>query len=240
MALDNQTILDSLVLWINNVTQSFIHKKYVYAGDDIGSNRGEPSKSYMQGQFYYNPLAETIYISLILDPNITWGYKYNETDVYTRIIDYISNIKNRTTLNGVKIEFLFSPDSMIDSHELETKCRTGELSNYIYGNTMYLWKDLHDKYKFITDNSLYIHDKNNIYYKTGKRDFSDYQEEIRQLNIRYNDIKTDNTRLPIAFEEYKLLYKQYFGRDLYEINSNSVVRFYLLNFTDYSIKEKKD
>ena len=119
-------ILETLISWINSVTMKTINKRYEYAGNDLGTNLGEPSKSYIEGQLFCNDEYSTVYISLILDPNIIWGYKHNAFDVYSDLIEYFNYIRPSTLLSGINIEMLYSQQSSLKICEAKSKCRTEE------------------------------------------------------------------------------------------------------------------
>ena len=236
---DNNFILQTLVAWINDITISKLHKHYRFAGDDLESELGEPSKSYLNGQFYIDKKTNTLYIYYLLDPNIRWGKPDVTEDMYKTINDYILKESKHSLLRDLRIEFLNDEESYTEKHESgSTKCRSEATNRELYDDTISIWKNKDGEYRFIRDSSILEQDKSRVYKETGKKDFSDYRAEVKLINDNYS-YRTDNDSIRTAFYTYKAVYESYFGREIDEVDENDITRFYLLNWTDYSIKEKK-
>ena len=233
---DPDRIVLMLVSWFNDILIPMVHRRYVYAGNDINSNVGEPSKSYIQGQFYIDTEYNTLYLSYILDPNIIWNNAASTPNIYSRLNEYIVSQSRNNIDTSLRIELLTPENSILEYHEAKSKCRTEELTRYLYDDTVFLWTALDGQYRFIRDTTKFRHWKYKKYIEEGKTDFSDYTQEVTILNNFYN-FKNDNSTLPIGFEPYKTLVKNYFDIDISVIEPSEVTRFYLLDFTDYSIKE---
>lgn len=225
-----------LITWFNDILIPNIHRRYVYAGDDINSNVGEPSKSYIQGQFYIDEEYNKIYLSYILDPNIIWNNPAISPSLYDQINQYITEQSRNNIDTGLKIEVLNAENSITEYHEARSKCRTEELTRYLYDDTIFLWRALDGQYRFIRDSSKLTQWKHNLFIEQNKVDFSDYTQQVSIINNTYN-FKNDNDTLPIGFEVYKTLVRDYFGKDVIVIDPSKITKFYLLDFTDYSIKE---
>lgn len=283
---DRQFVLKTLVSWINDVTLIKLKSKYVYAGDDINSNIGYPSKSYIQGQFYIDD-DNRLYLSYILDPNVIWRLGYESKYIYIAINEYMISQINRSLLQGLKLEILIPEESFVEDHEKTSKCRTEDTNRALHDDTVSVWRALNGNYKFIRNSSILIDDKTKVYTETGKRNFSDYRGEVAAINSHYNfkeydknkpvlefgdednpliprtDLQVDvgnediggststlgfdfgdidnatNNDILSAFNEYKSIYHEYFGRDLKVIEDNDITKFYLLDWYDYSIKEHR-
>ena len=282
---DRQFVLKTLVSWINDVTLAKLKSKYVYAGNDINSNLGYPSKSYIQGQFYIDE-DNRLYLSYILDPNIIWTMGYESKRIYMAINEYMISKINKSLLQGLKLEILIPEESFVEDHEKTSKCRTEDTNRALHDDTVSVWRALNGNYKFIRNSSILIDDKTKIYNETGKQNFSDYRGEVAAINGHYNfreyedkpilefgdednldiprtDIQVDigdeeqgsptstigldfrdednitNNDILSAFNEYKLVYYNYFGRDLKVIEDSDITKFYLLDWYDYSIKEHR-
>lgn len=233
---DPDRIVLMLISLFNDVLIPIVHRRYVYAGDNINSNVGEPSKSYIQGQFYIDTEYNTLYLSYILDPNIIWNDAASAANIYDKLNDYIISQSRNNIDSSLKIELVTHENSILEQHEAKSKCRTEELTRYLYDDTAFLWTALDGQYRFVRDTTKVRHWKYKTFIEQGKSDFSDYNQEITLLNNSY-DFKNDNSTLPIGFEVYKTIVKNYFDIDISIIEPSQVTRFYLLDFTDYSIKE---
>lgn len=235
---DKQFVLRSLVTMINDVMLDTIHKKFRYAGDDINSNLGEPSKSYIQGQFYIDD-ENRMYLSYILDPNTIWGINNDKAeDLYNQLNEYIRLKFKIGLLHDLHLEFLFPEDSRVKKPPLTSKCRVEETNRYLYDDTISYWKNIHGRLMFIRDSTILRADKLKVYQSTGETRFVDYENDISVLNSSYS-FTIEESDIEVGFEEYKDIYNNYFGRELTKAEDSDIVKFYLINFTDYSIKEKK-
>lgn len=251
---DKSMILESIVTWINDITLVETNHKFVYAGDDVNSNLGEPSKSYMQGQFYYDTIRGVVYVSLTLDPNTNWGYKYNGLDVLMKVIDHIHESPKKGLLEDIKVEFVLPHKSLLENHEARSKCRTEDCNNYLYSDTMFLWKNVNGSYMFLRDNALQIENQYKLVCKIGSHqardNISQYRQQVELLNRDYPG--TIDSNMVTAFNRYKTIFSNFFTsvdstiRQPYIIPDSDIEKFYLLNWTDYSIikypreKEEKE
>lgn len=59
-------------------------------------------------------------------------------------------------------------------------------------------------------------------------------KDVKALNIKYGVKESDNSMIPKMFEEYKVLYKDFFGVELRDINSNTEV-LYIVEENDKSL-----
>ena len=111
---DPNRIVLMLVSWFNDILIPMVHRRYVYAGNDINSNVGEPSKSYIQGQFYIDTEYNTLYLSYILDPNIIWNNAASAPNIYSRLNEYIvSQSRNNIDTSLRKIGSFIGDNSQV-------------------------------------------------------------------------------------------------------------------------------
>ena len=145
---DRQFVLKTLVSWINDITLTKIKSKYVYAGDDINSNLGNPSKSYIQGQFYVDE-DNRLYLSYVLDPNVIWTMGYESKYIYMAINEYMISKISKSFLQELKLEILIPEESFVEDHEKTSKCRTEDTNRALHDDTVSVWRALNGNYKFI-------------------------------------------------------------------------------------------
>ncbi len=231
-----QDVVSYLVEWINDITIHNLNRKYVYAGDDIGSNLGPESRSYIQGQILISKELDRIYISYVLDPNIIWNNPDQGDKLYDIIDDYILKAYKKTALKSTTIEILHSDQSRTELHEKHSRCRSSESNTYLYNDTVGIWKSIDGNYSFIRDNSILYHNKRKLYVNESKQSFQDWVDIVRNLNNVYY-FKQDNNNVQRAFiNDYRNLYYSYFGS--YPIDASdgvNITKFYLLDWTDFSI-----
>ncbi len=233
---NGQDVVSYLVDWINDITINKLNRKYIYIGDDIGSNLGPGSKSYIQGQVLIADTLDRIYVSYVLDPNIIWENPDRGDKLYDMIDDYILKEYRKTSLKTTTIEILHSDQSRTELHEKNSKCRSAESNTYLYNDTVGIWRSIDGNYSFIRDNSVLYHNKRKMYVNDNKKSFQDWTDAVRDLNTRYN-FKIDNTNVLHAYlADYRDMYNVYF--DSYPVDATdgvNVTKFYLLDWTDYSI-----
>ena len=237
---DKKFVLSLIVTWINDATAEYLNRIYRYIGDDLSKNHEQPSKSYLRGQFYIDYNTNTIYIRYLLDPSTRWHNPAASPSIYGEINRFLQQTALRSfyLLRQFKVECLFDQQSLCEHHEYDSNCRSEETNRILYDDTVSYWKTLNGKYMFIRDSSILLADKNRVYENTGKFDFSDYRAEVKELSNRYNFIH-NNHSIPEAFEEYKVIYKSYFNRDLVPFEDSDIVKFCLVDWTDYAIKPDK-
>ena len=240
---DISMIQDSIITWINDITLSEYGHKFVYAGDDIGSNLGEPSKSYMQGQFYYNTDIGVVYLSLVLDPNINWGYIVDGEEMLAKIIEHLHESPRKGLLEDIKIEFVLPQGSLLEKHEARSKCKTEDTNTFLFEDIMYLWKDVRGKYMMLRDNTIHINNRTKLIYNKGisvaKEFFKNFTNEVNTMNANWN---RSTTTVDTIFRQYRTKYLEMKVLDNtiqapQEISESNIHRFYLLNWTDYTIKK---
>ena len=231
-----QDVVSYLVEWINDITISNLNRKYIYAGNNIGSNVGPESRSYIQGQLLISEELNRIYVSYILDPNIIWNNPAKGDKIYDLIDDYILKTYKKTNLKSTTIEILHSAQSRTELHERYTLCRSSESNTYLYNDTVGIWISIDGNYSFIRDNSVLYHNKRKLYVNENKQSFQDWGNAVKSLNSRYF-FKQDNEDVKRAFiNDYRDLYNLYF--DSYPINGIDearITKFYLLDWTDFTI-----
>lgn len=238
---DNQYILSNIVNWLNEATVALIHRNYIYINDDISKRYEDKSKSYLIGQFYTDYTNNLILLRILLDPNVAWHNPSANTTVYNAIVDHVTKscVSSFGTLCQLKVEFLFDQKSLLESHEVHSHCRSEETDRCLCDDTFTVWRSaISNKLMFIRSSSILLADKKRVFENTGKKDFSDYRAEVKAINSRYN-FKEDNNSILDAFEEYKVIYRNYFGKELFTINDEDITTFCLMDWTDYSIKERK-
>lgn len=229
-----QYIVSCIMGYINEYTLPNMGKKFRYMGNDFPSNLAEPSKSLLQGQFYIDD-NNNIYLFYIFDPNTMWSDTDNVLSYYNGLDELLHKKFDKSLLNGLHLEIIFDETSKRETHNIDNRCRVEQTSRYLYDDTQLLWKDMNGKWKFIRDNKMLMHDKMSVYVATDKKNFKDYRLEVDEINSRYN-FSTDNDSLVDAFNEYDIVYNNYFGKHLKIIdNTTEVTKFFAVNYTDYTI-----
>lgn len=242
MTYDNDLILQYLITWINDITLGEMGKRFVYAGDDIDTNLQENSKSFMIGQYYYNRDTNILYLSLTLDPNTNWGYHFDGRDVFVKMVEYLQNVPKKGLLEDLKIEMILPFNSIVEKHEAKSKCKTEEVNNYIFEDMMYLWERPDESIMFIRDSITHINNKTKMVYNLGaaetQRLLDEYRANLKTLNSTFTPGENMRTVFSTYIGYYEALHSADSTVQAPRILDNSeLTRFYLLNWTDYSIKE---
>lgn len=237
---NNQFVLSLIITWINEATMNYIHREYRYIGHDLSINHEQPSKSYLRGQFYIDYTNHIIYVRYLLDPSTIWHNPGASVSIYEAINKSLQDhcLRSYYLLRQYRLECLFDQRSLNEHHEYYSNCRTAETDEVLQEDTISYWKTLNGKYMFVRDNSILLSDKHRVFENTEKVDFSDYRSEVRALSSRYN-FKHYNEDIPRAFDEYKVIYKNYFNRDLVPFEDSGITKFCLIDWTDYAIKPDK-
>ena len=226
-------VQECFIDWINDIMIDKYNTKYEYIGTHIPSDPEYRDKSFLVGQLYIDNDTSTCYIFYTLDPNIIYKDADNALKFYNIINDHLVATSRISLLSSLKIEFLFSTTSSIewndkDSHGHYSKCRTEETNRKLYDDTIAVWRSTNNnKYAFIRDSNTLINDKHKVYTETGKGIFNDYHDKVEEINSKYDFVENNDSVLD-AFNEYKVIYKEYFNRDLKYLTKNDVSRFVLL------------
>ena len=224
---EKKNILKSTIINIIVDKMKELKKKRFILDTDITKY----AASYMSVQFYYMERTKTIYIYYLLDPNHRFAGKPAAVELYEELNLAIKKILKANF--GIKVEYVGPPDNAADIHHT---CNTNVSNRAITTNTIAYWKGLNDRYEFITDKTYVIRDKYRAYINNGISDYTPIKNIVDELNEEYI-FPRDNRLIPSAFSQYRTVYETVLNAYISGFPDEDVVRFHLLNLTDFSIKE---
>lgn len=171
-------------------------------------------------QYYYDEKYDKIYmhydISNIIRRRVGDKYKY--------LIDTINaKLKEMIRYHNLSSDVsIVSPLVASENHKLNLY---DESLKYLRVFTMSYWRCFDGKYKFVEDQLVHARDVNEFLMNNkpnGYSKYKEYMDKVLDLNNKY-DFESDNSKIPEAFEEYKVLYKETFGKDLYSMEDAEIV-----------------
>lgn len=202
-------------------------------------------KSELYNEAGHNCLALQVYY----DEEHDKFYLYYELDPLSRIYDCTQcsrRINGRLNANfqrdmNHKIEIV---GPVVLSGPKSLPKVTDQSQIVLRNSTFSYWKCFDNTYRFLEDKQRLMND-HNIYYDANKIDEKIQKEkefELRlfTINRKYNfNSSTNEADVKNAFEEYKDLYKELFGRELSPINSEDITYIFLnADYPDLSMFER--
>lgn len=227
-------IIDYIILTIQDEMRKIFGQKLYYKKKEMYNSAGHSCFCF---QLYYDEEYDKFYL-------------YYELDSLARIYDCITATKR---ING-HLNANFYRDT---NHRIEivgpailsgpkSLPRVADQSGtYLRSTTFSYWKCFNRTYQFLQDKQRLMSD-HNIYFDPNKVEENiqkekEFKSRLNEINKKYNFNSSNNEGdVKNAFEEYKELYKELYGKELTVINPDEVTYIYLdAIYPDLSLFERR-
>jgi len=169
----------------------------------------------MSISFFFNTQYQRLYMTYKLDEDRVIKVKTPDRIIYNMIYDRLKSIPrdNDIALSVIGVPTAIPENSMNRSYGV-----VRQTHNNIRIDTQTMWSIVPGpkgtKYSYFIEDSSRLQDdirKKNM----SDEDIQEYCSKVVQLNKQY--IQVLHPDYNQAFDKYKILYKEYFGRDLYPV-----------------------
>ena len=185
--------------------------------------------SFAEFQMYYDENIRKVYLYYVIDPNNRWGRADLVKDMYSYI--------NYALLHDIYHDQSCAIEILGPSENSNVDGCGVKLSETLSIHTISYTHILDNRKYFIDDPTVTINDKYKAYLN-GAKDFSGFRIGINAINAKYNFFQNPED-ITTGFAEYNELYRSYFNKELPNMsNTDKIDQFYLLNYSDYSIRDK--
>lgn len=175
----------------------------------------------------YNKKYNKVYMMYLID-NKARQKATNYVDFYKRISGRIINTCWADLNTKIRVEIINNTHYPVQDKGMKNSPLAPK--DAIRLNTISIFKDFDEEWRFLEDESIAI---NNMYTKIyhdlddnsidkGIEDkLSEFVEKLKELNEKYDF--NDNSNVPKAFNEFKDLYKLYFDVELTPIDDDNII-----------------
>lgn len=169
----------------------------------------------MSISFFFNTKYQRLYMSYKLDENRVVKLRTPDKIIYNKIYDKLKSIP---VDYDIKLSIIGTPTAMPENSMNRSYGNVREAHNNLRIDTQTIWTNVPGPKG--THYTYFIEDASRLKDDIAKKNMSDeevqeYCNKVVQLNKQY--IQIPNPDYYLAFSKYKVLYKEYFDRDLYPI-----------------------
>ena len=226
-------IIEYIILTIQDEMRKIFGQKLYYIRKELYNMVGYNCFCF---QVYYDEEYDKFYLYYELDP---LARIYDCTTATKRINGHLNANFYRDTNHRIEI---VGPVILSGPKSLPRVANQSGL--YIRNTTFSYWRCFNGTYQFLQDKQRLMLD-HNIYFNPNKikeniRRENEFSDRLYEINEKYDfNSSNDEQDVKNAFEEYKELYKELYGKELNVINPDKVTYIYLeAVYPDLSLFER--
>lgn len=179
---------------------------------------------------FYDVERPRLYVTYRLDEDRTIGVKWSDSELYNRIY---SNLRMAEKEEDIPITVIGEPTRLPQFSNYRQYGVFDQDDYWLRADTQFLWYAYNGDerksilYPYFIENKAQL--KSDIA-KSGisKSRLDEYMEEVKQINLTYlrtnqgqETLYPEYSDFQDAFDEYKLVYKSFFGRDVVCLDTNN-------------------